>query len=365
MGGPNGLAHIAINGDAGADALAGSVGQETINGGLDNDTIEGRGGSDLIDGGAGNDVLKWQFTGGGQIDRTSFTGGLGTDTLQLESVANFRVAWSFGTPLADGVAALHVGNGGISLDFAGIENVEILGGAAGSNGDRFLIADNRSVNSFDITLRNPADDFVSFGSGGNIVGTSSIAAGVSITGFSSSVRVHGAQAKDVIEVQGSGSGEVIDMSGLRFVPFGLTVHGDFGNDTIIGPKGTVLSLVKPQLLGDHGDDTIVGGTGGELIDGGQGSDTLFSSGLGTTFKFRWGDLGVDTVHNFRAHSFGGPADLMHMRDVFFGHETFESAKQKGLIEDTGSDVVISVDGHTVAVLSNINLDQLSSADFFM
>jgi Ca2+-binding RTX toxin-like protein len=347
--------------------LAGSVGQETINGGLDNDTIEGRGGSDLIDGGAGNDVLKWQFTGGGQIDRTLFMGGSDTDTLQLENIANSTI-WSFEFRTLDDVTPLIVGgNGGKGLK--GIENVQLVGGATGSEGDQFLIRDSELVKSYDITLRNPAKDVISMNGISNgashIVGTSSIADGLSITGLSASLRVHNVAAKDVIQLEASTSDDVIDMSGLRFVPFGLTIKGGFGNDTIIGSKGTALSSVKPELFGDNGDDTIVGGTGGEVIYGGHGSDTLFSSGLGTTFRFRGGDLGTDTIYNFGVHSQSQPADRLDLRETFLSHLTFNEAKSLGYISDVGNDVLISDPNYVYTVLVGVHVSQLSSADFLI
>ena len=63
---------------------------------------------------------------------------------------------------------------------------------------------------------------------------------------------------------------------------GLTIHGEDGNDTIIG------SNYDDQLFGDAGTDSLVGSDGndtlyskdgsGDYVDGGNDSDILYANG---------------------------------------------------------------------------------------
>ena len=54
----------------------------------------------------------------------------------------------------------------------------------------------------------------------------------------------------------------------------LEIHGDAGNDIVVGTLGTGSALLE----GGAGDDTLTGGGGDDTIFGGTGTDTL--KGLG-------------------------------------------------------------------------------------
>ena len=78
--GGQGVSDSAIRGTANAEILTGNSAANQIIGGAGDDILVGGGGADVLRGGAGNDVLAISDTGFAVID-----GGLGTDTLRLDS----------------------------------------------------------------------------------------------------------------------------------------------------------------------------------------------------------------------------------------------------------------------------------------
>ncbi|WP_169543139.1 Ig-like domain-containing protein [Sneathiella aquimaris] len=72
-----------LHGDAGDDFLAGQTGSDLLEGGAGNDTLEGNVGDDTLDGGLNDDLLRWTAgeEDGGSTD--AYSGGSGTDTLEL------------------------------------------------------------------------------------------------------------------------------------------------------------------------------------------------------------------------------------------------------------------------------------------
>jgi len=54
----------------------------------------------------------------------------------------------------------------------------------------------------------------------------------------------------------------------------VLVHGEGGNDTIIGGASS------DELFGEAGTDLIIGNAGGDVIDGGDGDDALYGDDLG-------------------------------------------------------------------------------------
>ncbi|MEP7350572.1 MAG: cadherin domain-containing protein [Sphingorhabdus sp.] len=72
---------------------------------------------------------------------------------------------------------------------------------------------------------------------------------------------------DIIDLSGQGP------SGVDYAK-SVIVHGDEGNDTIIGGAGT------DTLYGDDGNDVIFGYRGADTLHGGAGDDTLYGDDLG-------------------------------------------------------------------------------------
>jgi Ca2+-binding RTX toxin-like protein len=70
-------------GGADDDFLAGQTGSDTLLGGVGNDTLEGNVGNDELDGGLNDDLLRWTAGEENNGSTDAYSGGSGTDTLEL------------------------------------------------------------------------------------------------------------------------------------------------------------------------------------------------------------------------------------------------------------------------------------------
>ena len=198
-----------LAGKYGEDELSGGAGNDTLEGQDDNDTLDGGAGDDVINGGAGDDFIVWRVGEGND----TIDGGADTDRLKLATtggtVQNLSVVAG-----ADGFTAT---DGTDTLD---VENVEVLN--------------------------------VDFSKG---TGTLTVSGGfTSDSGLTS------------ISVNGSGGGDVVDLSGSTGVS--IEAHGNGGDDILTGGAG------DDKLYGGAGDDTILGGEGNDRLYGGADDDTL-------------------------------------------------------------------------------------------
>ncbi|MEP7350921.1 MAG: cadherin domain-containing protein [Sphingorhabdus sp.] len=102
-----------------------------------------------------------------------------------------------------------------------------------------------------------------------------------------------------VEIFALGAGDdIIDLSarGASGIDYSksVTIHGDAGNDIIIGGAGS------DTLYGDDGNDLIFGYRGGDTIYGGAGNDTLYGDDLGFNGiagdDFLYGQAGDDILY---------------------------------------------------------------------
>ncbi len=83
------------------------------------------------------------------------------------------------------------------------------------------------------------------------------------------------------------------------------LYGGDGNDILYGQGG------NDFLFGENGNDILIGGTGDDQLTGGKGNDIL-TGGAGTdTFIWRAGDIGNDTITDFKA----GEGDRIDISDL--------------------------------------------------
>jgi Ca2+-binding RTX toxin-like protein len=85
---------------------------------------------------------------------------------------------------------------------------------------------------------------------------------------------------------------------LFFIPFGNTVHGDGGNDTITGFEGDDFYFGgngNDRLVGGKGNDTLIGDAGNDRLLGDEGKDLLIG-GIGSDSLF--GGSGFNTLEGF-------------------------------------------------------------------
>jgi len=107
------------------------------------------------------------------------------------------------------------------------------------------------------------------------------------------------------------------------------------------------------LYGFAGNDKLSGGAGNDFIDGGQGNDTLTGGTGNDTFYFRSGD-GIDTITDF---THGGDVIDLH------GYGVTSFSALQAFMAQVGSNTVITFDAQDQITLHNVQMAQLSSADF--
>ncbi|MFN2611440.1 MAG: hypothetical protein ABR507_11310 [Actinomycetota bacterium] len=106
-----------------------------------------------------------------------------------------------------------------------------------------------------------------------------------------------------IIASGGAGDDIIDLGGVNDDSITFEIHGNGGNDKIIGPAKSACDDAKnicAQLFGDDGNDTLTsmlafdGGHAnrGDVLDGGQGDDTLIGGPAASLLK---GGAGADKV----------------------------------------------------------------------
>jgi hypothetical protein len=129
-----------------------------------------------------------------------------------------------------------------------------------------------------------------------------------------------------------------------------SISGNGGNDDIDGGSG------DDQIRGGAGDDTITGGGGDDTIQGGRGDNTM-SAGSGSptdTFIIREGD-GNDTITDFDQSE---PDVIAYQMDEI---QSFSDVQAR--MTQDGPDTVITYDNGETTRLLNVNMNDLSDANF--
>lgn len=258
-----------IDGGAGFDNLFGDAGRDTIYGNADDDTVTGGAELDVLYGGAGNDSLMADGTGGVDGGDRLF-GGDGNDTLRAAE----------GNSITEG-AYLDGGHGHDTL-FGSVAADTVYGGASGRDG---LFG-----GAGDDLLRGGMDRDELFGGVGNDT--------IWGDGFASS------RAED--HLFGGDGNDLIYATELADAVAGSTLHGDAGDDTLLGGTAND-SLVggtgRDSLAGGLGDDTLVGSADADTLSGEAGNDLLVvgagdlaDGGAGDdTFSPSWTDLSTGDI----------------------------------------------------------------------
>ncbi|WP_334180731.1 retention module-containing protein [Pseudomonas nitroreducens] len=83
------------------------------------------------------------------------------------------------------------------------------------------------------------------------------------------------------------------------------LYGGDGNDILYGQGG------NDFLFGENGNDILIGGTGDDQLTGGKGNDILTGGAGADTFIWRAGDIGNDTITDFKA----GEGDRIDISDL--------------------------------------------------
>ncbi len=222
-------------GDAAGDTY---VNVENLTGGDGNDTLVGNGTDNVLDGGAGDDLL----IGGASLTGDTLIGGAGSDTVSY--------AASVGAVTASLAAGSGSAGDAAGDTYSGIEN---LTGGAGAD-----------------TLIGDGNDNVLTGGGGGdaLVGGGGIDT-ASYAGATS--RVIAALDPGLADFQ----------------------EGDAFGDTFSQIENLLGSDHDDILFGNSGDNVLDGGLGDDALNAGAGDDTIFALQGSDTVR---GDIGNDRIH---------------------------------------------------------------------
>lgn len=130
------------------------------------------------------------------------------------------------------------------------------------------------------------------------------------------------------------------------------IYGDDGNDTLYGGKGDDLlrgGNHHDWLAGNDGDDTLYGDAGNDHIYGGKGDDILYG-GEGYDKFYIAPDTGYDVIKDFHVGQ-----DYISLT----GELTYADIE----VTQLGSSAVISAGESELAILTNVNAEQLTEDNF--
>jgi len=96
------------------------------------------------------------------------------------------------------------------------------------------------------------------------------------------------------------------------LPAGSRLHGEDGNDTLIGSSGI------DYLDGGNGDDYLEGGGGGDTLDGGAGFDIAHYSGPASSYQITRLSNTNYRVLDLRSGSPDGNDNLLNIEELLFG-----------------------------------------------
>ena len=332
------LIQITIDGGDGNDQILGSNGIDTLIGGNGNDFIDGQQGNDIVSMGAGNDTFQWDPGDGSD----GVDGGAGTDTMLFNGSAGnetFDVS-------ANGDQVRFTRNlGNIVMDLDNLENIQVnaLGGADTltvndlTGTDAKLVSVSLSGVIGGATPDGAADIVSVIGTGkDNTITVTSLGQQSAVNGLSAKVTVDGAEALDLVSVDGAGGDDVID-------------------------AGKHTGAASLRLLGGAGDDFITGSGANDIIGGGAGDDLLIGNGGNDTFIYASALDGNDVITDFDGDAAGGQ-DVIDLDALFdaLGVAAADRAARVSLTDNGGSvSVTIDAGGADTISLTLITADAIS------
>lgn len=258
---------LTLEGNEGADDLTGAAAAETLRGGPGNDRARGNGGADRVELGEGDDAATFRLTDGAD----TISGDGGADRLAVQGTA------------ADELVAVEAGRVGA----AAVSGVETVAPASGSGLDTVAV--------------------------GDLTGSAITTVAVDLGGLDSrvdTVSVAGSPGPDRIKVAASGAGHMLTgLSATVTVDTTdpgqkIVVDGREGDDEIDASTMTK-DKAQPFLVGGPGKDFLIGSPGQDVVTGGPGIDVALLFGGLDTFTWAVGD-GGDIVEG------GAGTDFLHL-----------------------------------------------------
>jgi Ca2+-binding RTX toxin-like protein/LysM repeat protein len=344
-----------LDGGAGFDKLEGGDGNDRLYGGADSDVLVGGAGADLMDGGAGDDLVE----GGAGAD--VLDGGEGLDTLRTNTAGSIN--------LATGVAS----GGDLTGDvFVNFENIDGSGYADVLTGD----SKNNFINGEggdDILSGGAGNDFL-WGAWGNnqLYGEDGDDL---LMGYDGVDLMDGGNGYDTVSYNHpylaagvNGQGVTVDLMQ------GKGLGGIAAGDTLLNIEAVVGTVLQDQITGNDAANTLDGQGGadglyglggndrllaraqGEHLFGGAGSDTfviLPAAGALPNSDTANADAYTSYIHDFSASDSSEKIDLS------------AQALKQVLLRQRGADAVIALANSRELVLLNVDVAQLSVADFVL
>jgi Ca2+-binding RTX toxin-like protein len=280
-----------IFGLGGDDLLKGGAGDDTLHGGSDNDTLKGGAGADTLNGGSGFDTASYADSDAGvfvSLINDIASGGYAEGD-DLNSIENLTGS-SYDDDLWGNNSA-NVINGG-----AGEDTLKGYGGADTLNGG----------DHDDVLYGMDGTDTLNGGSGNDHL----------IGGANSDV-LDGGVGNDTME---GGTGD--DTYYVNSAGDVVTEAGGEGNDivyssavsTTLANNVEILSLdtatdTGVNATGNAQANTIFGNVNDNVLDGGDGADTLSGLGGNDTFVFKASEANGDVVYEFNGNG-GAAGDVL-------------------------------------------------------
>ncbi|MEZ0315653.1 MAG: beta strand repeat-containing protein [Methylophilaceae bacterium] len=335
---------LTINGNNGANTITGTAFNDTITGGIGADNIVSGDGNDVIvvntateyattekvNGGNGTDELRIAATTAGTVTLAGLT--------NVENIVIGTGSGAVGTADSTGTTAINVnaskittglnviGNDGVNIITTGAGADTINGGAgndtinAGSGNDLIIVTNESDIKTIDGGL------------------------GVDTVRFSFSVdadtltTIKGVEA---IELTNDGGDHSVDASN---VITGLSIKGNDGANTITGTNRA------DTLLGGDGDDTIIiqsaiAYADGEVIDGGNGNDTLeFASETDGDTLYLGEVSGIENIRLAGSADIGLIASMLTTGANIEGNEG-----DNAIFATSGADTISAGDGDDIVL----------------
>jgi Ca2+-binding RTX toxin-like protein len=346
-----------ITGNSGDNNLLGWGGDDLLLGAAGNDTLDGGDGGDTLRGGAGddtyfladaNDKVIESTNGGDDLVWASVDYKLGANVERLHitggSLFYGNSGDNFISNLTSSAVTIHAGAGN---DY--IETLTLIGSSTliGGDGDDYYLFQNRN-------------DVVVEAAGGGVDTIEARGDDLDLNFYSN---VENA-VLSILPYAANITGNALDneIGGNQHANI---IDGGDGNDTIFGDRYNFHSGVigNDTLHGGNGDDWIEGSSGSDLLDGGDGADTLIGGDGRDTFEV--GKIGgLDTVLDFQG---GAGGEALDLSDVLSGYDGVTSdANDFVKFTSVGDDTLVQVDadgvGGSVGFIDIVLLKGVSLTD---
>ncbi len=140
----------------------------------------------------------------------------------------------------------------------------------------------------------------------------------------------------------------------------LPFESDPEFDLVIDFISTNLDIFAADYgIGTDGDDVLIGTTGDNVLDGGAGADTIYSRSGSDTIVLRLGDGGSNLATADTIADFTDGTDKLGLDDnLQYGDLTISQGTGTN-----SSDTIISKGSEYLAILTGVDADVMSEADF--